>query len=386
MHLEELPGKLTGDLNIPDLERQFDRTKAKVFMGKNASFFGSLLCSMNFYWTADIPSACTDGTSLCWNPHWFIKLPPEARSFVLMHELWHPAAMHQIRRGNRHPEVWNIACDHWINLMLLAEGYSDKDLGFQICKDKRFMGMLEENIYDELMKDVKVIQVNQWGDLVMPPGPPTVQEQVNAVSTVVQAQQVAQIAGEDSPLSDALKEIMKQFLNPIIAWDVLLHRFMLELTKTSRSWQRPNRRYPKMYLPSKHVDRGALTHLAFIEDVSGSITDADALRFNSEVKYVKDKYDPEKLTLVQFDQEITQEKTFTRKDKFDQVEIVGRRGTDLAPVRQWIIDNQPTAAIIFSDLQCAPMEPLPFNIPIIWVAISNKEAVVPFGQLIHIRG
>lgn len=386
MSMEELPGKLTGDLNIPNLERLFDQTKAKVFLGKNASFFGSLLCSMNFYWTADIFSACTDGKTLCWNPHWFMKLPIEARSFVLMHELWHPAAMHGIRRGDRHPEVWNIACDHWINLMLTGEGYSYKDIGFQPCCDKKFMGMLEEEIYEEIMKDVTIIPMNSWGDLVMPPGPPTVQEQIDAIGAIVQAQQVAQMAGEDSPLSDALKEIMKQFLSPIVAWDALLHRFMLELTKTSRSWRRPNRRYPRMYLPSKHIDRGALTHLAFIEDVSGSITDADALRFNSEVKYVKDKYDPELLTLVQFDDVITQEKTFTKKDRFDQVEIIGRRGTNLAPVRQWIIDNQPTAAIIFSDLCCAPMEPLPFNIPIIWVAISNKEAVVPFGQLIHIRG
>jgi len=39
--LEELPAKIMGDLNIPHLDRLFDQTKAKVFLGKNASFFGS---------------------------------------------------------------------------------------------------------------------------------------------------------------------------------------------------------------------------------------------------------------------------------------------------------------------------------------------------------
>lgn len=398
---QELPKPLGSDLDIPGLDRMFDQTKARVFLGKNASFFGSLLCSMNFYWTGDDETACTDGVTLCWNPYWFLKLPVDTRTTVLMHELWHPARLHGIRRGTRDPVWWNIAADHRINNDLLDEGYSFD--GLIPCLDRKYRGdVVEEEIYEDLTKGMLIIPTDAWTGKQLQKGPdgtltggdllPGLEESDpaaahhEAIGRVVQAQQVAQMAGGGTPFDEKIQAILKQFLAPIVPWDILLHRFMQELAKKSRSWARPNRRYPDMYLPSIHVDKGALQHLVFFEDVSGSISDSDALRFNSEVKYIKDKYQPEKLTLVQFDDQITQEKVFEKKDKFQEIKIVGRRGTNLTPVRQWIIDNRPTAAIIFSDLYCTPMEKLPFNIPIIWVVISNRSAIINEGEKIHIRG
>jgi predicted metal-dependent peptidase len=270
-----------------------------------------------------------------------------------------------------------------------------------------YKDMVEEDIYEDLLtKPRHIILVGSWtglplentgtgeeGDEIddgdMLPGQeiddPT-GARVAAVSVVVQAQQVAQMSGESGDLDQAVSAVLKQFLAPIVPWDVFLHRFMKELSRGGRTWARPNRRFPDQYLPSNFLDKKDLEHLVFIEDVSGSISDRDALRFNSEVKFVKDSYNPKKLTLVQFDQEITQVKEFSRKDKFEQIEIIGRRGTDLAPVRQWIIDNRPTAAIIFSDLGCPPMEPLPFAMPIIWVTINNPSTKPAFGVQTHIRG
>lgn len=401
------PKPLGSDLDIPDLGRQLDKTKAKVFLGKNASFFGSLLCSMNFYWTADIKTAATDDISLMWNPYWFMKLNQEQRATVLMHELWHPARLHMIRRGDRDHQVFNVACDHRINNDLLDEGYDFK--GLSPCLDRRYKDMVEEDIYEDLLAR-KATLMGSWTGQPYAPSPddpeseeegiygqdgdmipgledvdPTAATQA-AIGRIVQAKQVADLAGESTPLDGATEAILKQFLAPIVPWDVLLHRFMQELVKAGRSWNRPNRRYPDLYLPSTYLDKKKLEHLVFFEDVSGSISDRDALRFNSEVKFIKEKYDPKLLTLVQFDQEITQEVTFTQQDKFNEIKIVGRRGTDLTPVRDWIIKNRPTAAIIFSDLYCTPMEPLPFVLPTIWVALANKDATVNFGQLCHIRG
>jgi len=53
-------------------------------------------------------------------------------------------------------------------------------------------------------------------------------------------------------------------------------------------------------------------------------------------------------------------------------------------VREWIIKNKPTAAIIFSDMYVRPMEELPFDIPIIWCVLNNPNATVPFGEVVHI--
>src|SRR5690606_36181796 len=103
-----------------------------------------------------------------------------------------------------------------------------------------------------------------------------------------------------------------------------------------------DRRYFDVYLPGEVEDEGRLEHLIYYLDVSGSVTDAQAMRFNSEVKYIKDTFNPKKLTLAQFDTRITWERTFLEDDPFDEIVIIGRGGTHLEPVRQHMIKHRPT--------------------------------------------
>ena len=115
------------------------------------------------------------------------------------------------------------------------------------------------------------------------------------------------------------------------------------------------------------------------------MTDAQALRFNSEVKYIQEVLKPQRLTLVQFDTCIQDVKEFKEEDPFDEIKIIGRGGTSFEPVRKHMLEHHPTAAIVFSDMWCEPMQPLDEEIPIIWVAIDNRTATIPFGKLIHIK-
>ena len=53
-----------------------------------------------------------------------------------------------------------------------------------------------------------------------------------------------------------------------------------------------------------------------------------------------------------------------------------------------MIEHRPTAAVVFSDLCCHPMEPLPpgITIPTIWVGVNARpDSQVHFGKLVHIR-
>ena len=109
-------------------------------------------------------------------------------------------------------------------------------------------------------------------------------------------------------------------------------------------------------------------------DVSGSVTDEQVIRFNSEIKYIKDVLKPKKLTLVQFDTRISHIDVFEENDSFDKLCVVGRGGTDLRPVREMILKEKPSAAVVFSDLYCAPMEPI--DIPVIFVAVDNRNAAI----------
>jgi len=378
-------------LNDEQLMREYDRIQAQAFLGKSAAFFGSLLCSLKFSWNREgCPTAQTNGVELQFNPDFFIWMTPAARETVLMHELWHVGLLHIIRQGSRDNETWNQACDIYINNQLEEDGYSFE--GIENCwKDPRYVGWTEEDIYDDLMRNPHkkpktsgAFGIGSDGDMLkLPIG----QTPATIVNIVVRAMQQQKLSGEQMAGKGAgrIQEIITQFLKPVVPWQQVLIEFFTDLEDTKYTWARPNRRYPDMYLPSLVDDEGRLRHLAYFEDVSGSISKADSLRFNSEVAYVKSEFNPKRMTLITFDDVIQDVMDITEEDSFEEIKITGRGGTSLVEVREWIIKNKPTAAIIFSDMHVAPMEELPFDIPIIWVSLGNPHATVPFGELLHIE-
>lgn len=380
--------KTVGEHNLTELSRELDRVKSKVFLSKsNAVFLGTLMSSLEFLWDESVPTAGTDGKQLLWNPNYFKSLPtgpkPQdcSRATDLNHELWHVALLHQVRRGSRNPEIWNIACDIRIDLLLEAEGYQFKGIN-GVPRDPKYIGWTEEDIYDDLINNNPPSMSCTCCSMSLPDTDANFQGVIN---TVVMAIHQAELANQAGNIPGVIKETLKKFLEPVIPWEQVLMRFFTDLLEQDYSWHRPNRRYDDMYLPSPFEDDGRLEHLIYYLDVSMSVTNAQVLRFNSEVKYIQEVLKPKKLTVVQFDTMIQAEREFTEDEPFDEITVVGRGGTCYRPVRQHIIDNEPTAAIVFSDMYCDPMEKLPFDLPVIWISINNAGAKPPFGKMLHIK-
>lgn len=368
-----------------DYTRELDKTKAAIFLGSNAAFLGSLMCSLKFQWDGLAgDTAATDGESIYWSKDFFKNSSLNLRKFTLLHELWHVARLHMLRRGNRDPEDWNKACDLRINYDLVAEGY--KFDVFNPWYDPDVALLSEEEIYEKIQDGSIKRPEGGWvsgtdsGDIQPTP------ENFNPasiVSTVAQAVQQSKLAGAGSGIGN-IEKVLTDFLTSVVPWQTLLHQFFTDMEDGGFSWARPNRRYPDIYLPSRTKEESKLAHLAYYLDTSGSITQQDVLRFNSEVKYVKETFQPEKMTLVQFDDGITQIDVFDENTPFDKIVSVGGGGTNLHPIRQHILETNPTAVIIFTDLYCYPMQPLPHAIPTIWIVTGNQHAKVPFGTIIHI--
>ena len=370
------------------LTRELDRTKARVFLSKNAAFLGPLMCGIEFQWSTEIPTADTDGVIYRWNPDFFMGLPLETRETVLLHELWHPGRLHMLRQGNRDPEIFNQACDIVINNTLEDEGHSF--VGVEGCwKDQQYAGMCEEEIYDLLMQaggkpppTGSLGQPDEGGDMQEPANP---EAQQAAIANVMKAIQQANIAGKAGQVPGATKEVLTKFLTPIVPWESLLLKFCTDLLEESYTWARPNRRHHDIYLPSRFTDDGRLAHLCYYVDTSGSISKADIIRFNSELKFIKETLQPQKLTVVQFDTCIQNIRVFLEDDEFSEIEVHGRGGTSLVQVREHMEREMPTAAIVFSDLCCQRMAPLTVDIPVIWITANNSKATVDFGEMVHIR-
>lgn len=375
------------DEDTKHFNKILDRAKASVFIGSNSAFYGSLLCSIETVWTRDMPTACTDYITLWLNPDWFIPLDPKVHKTILIHEIGHIARLHALRKGSRDMEIWNYACDTRINNDLEREGYSFT--GVEDCWKDQDMDMngikAEEEIYEILMKNVKP-KDGAWGDKN---GTGDMEETTSEVkrkivNVVARAIQQAKQSGKPGDIPGGIEEMFNEFVKPIIPWQSQLMRFFTEMLDEDYTWKRPNRRNQEIYLPSRFTDDGRLEHLMYFMDTSGSVTEDMIIRFNSEVKYIQEMLRPERLTLVQFDTEIQCVTEFIADDEFRAIKIIGRGGTSLQCVHNYILQKKPTAAIIFSDLDCRPMREIK-DVPVVWVIINNPSIKPSFGQIIHIN-
>lgn len=391
-----------GKYDYRALEHALDRVKSRVFIGKQSAFYAPLMGSLRFYWSEEVDTAATDGIRMWWNPKFFLDGPQEFQSkhfnsFVLNHELRHVAGLHMLRQGSRMGRPWNWACDIRINndLRLVGEDWGTWPAWcspkFSATYNKplpdfdQIAGgrMSEEDIYTNLMSGQFELGDGGWGN-----GDTeelSEQDKQKVINNVVRSVTNAKMEGKAGDVPGETETMLNHFLAPMIPWEVELMKWMTDLQNFDYSWARPNRRHSEIYLPSMYEDEGRLAHLVYFQDVSGSISNQEILRFNSELKYVWDEIRPKKMTVVQFDIRITHVQEFNEGDEFHEIKIIGRGGTCLQCVREFIIEKKPTAAIIFSDMQVAPMEPLPFEIPLLWVSTSSVTPEVPSGKIIHIK-
>lgn len=370
-----------------NLNKELDLVRKEVFLGKNASFLGSLLCSVEFRWDHERDYVGTDGIHLTWGVPDFKRCTQPERVSTLIHELWHVALMHMARRGDRDPRLWNIACDYRINNDLRKDGYHIPD-NWIVDPSIDANGILaEEQIYDLLLQNSIPIPPDYKPD--MEPGDSSTNEFVKktqqVAEAVTRAVQAAEMDKQAGILPGVIKKYLDQFLAPVVRWETHLMQWMTDKLTEDFSWRRRNRRYQNIYMPSRVTDEGRLTHLVYFQDTSGSISEAEIIRFNSELKYIQEVLNPEKLTIVQFDHEIQYERSFSADEPFEGLEINGGGGTLLEPVREWIEKNQPTAVVVFSDLWCSQMEPLKSQTPILWAVVNNPSVEVPFGTKINIE-
>jgi predicted metal-dependent peptidase len=401
------------DPAVAKRNRQLDKAIAELFKTDNAAFFGPLLGALKFRWTDEILTAATDGINLLWNPEDFDGCTPEGRVSTLMHELGHVFRMHATRVKKEYDrDKWAMATDIAINRDLRREKFKIDDGPWWkqgIGNHDEIPHEMEEDIYAWLTKNQLQMPQPSSGGQPTPGGNQPVQgvgqptpsqccsshmlapldagQQAQAVNIIVQAINTAKQNGQPGSVPGMTTELINEFLKPVVPWDAALNQWMTELLEEDTTWARPNRRYigQGLYLPSRFTDDGRLEHLMFFIDISGSITKEQAIRILSEIKFVWEVFKPEKLTMVQFDQIIQKVDVMEEGDPFNEIEIKGRGGTSLVPVRQYIMDHQPTAAIILSDMDVRPMEEGP-TCPILWIAIDAEPDVeVPFGQLIHVQ-
>lgn len=359
-------------------------TKAKVsLMSRPDSCFFTTLCfSMKHVWDTTIPTACTDGVKVMWNPDFFMGLADaEERIFLMLHEVLHTAYMHMFRTNGRDHKRWNIACDHVINLQLISRGFRMPTGDNAGHADPKYVGMSAEQVYDLLPEKCGDPKME---DLI--PGEGTPEEQAliegEIQDILVRAVMQSKMNG-DKPgtIPGEIEIFLDKLLNPIIPWNRVLARFFQAFRKSDYSWRRPNRRhFPAHYLPS--IRGTTLMDLAIFVDTSASVSDSDFLRMVTELHSLLKMCKPNKMTLGQFDTNLKSVDVIKSVNDLMQVKFTGRGGTKIEPVIQWANENKPQLLLVFSDGDFSfPAEKVQSTT--VWLIHNNKGFSPAFGKTVH---
>ena len=358
-----------------------DLTKAKVELMARSVFISTIALSVKYKITDTISTAATDGTSILFNPDFIKDLSKEQLTGLLAHECWHIAFRHMSRLQERDRVIWNMAGDYVINNMLVKEGYT---LPVGGLVDHQYDNMSTEQVYIMLKANADKLPNLAMEDLIEGTGSKedkSLQDQ-EIIDIIVKASTQSKMAGKYAgEVPGEIDRMVDELINPRLDWKTLLQRFLTHRVKTDYSWRRPNKRFaPKFYLPTQYSE--SIGNLYFAIDTSGSVTNKELQDILSEIKGIKQIFNPEKMYIMDCDRCIHNIHEVDDVTAIESLKFTGGGGTDLTPPVMHCEEEGADALIYFTDLY-AEQRKYDVNFPILWICTSGHEPH-PVGETVYL--
>lgn len=407
---------------LKEAKRRIENAKAAIVLDSEQPFFASIALNVQFQPSSGLSTFATNYKTIYYNPEYVCKEPEDRIPLCVLHEIMHIVMMHGYRRGERNPDLWNIACDIAINNILKYEcKYAVPKKWYY---DKKMIGLSAEEIYDRVQKDAKfsfvVAQLGtgssagegeghsapSWAsgdpndDGPCPcgtihddsTGEGKSMDQMEAEmegikSMITQAAAVAKSVGN---MPGSIQELVKIIIEPKVDWRALLAEFLTRQCEPDYDWRRPSKRFVPMgvYIPSV-MPTQQQGSIAVAVDTSGSISNDELTLFLSELSHLIAQSFISEVHFYQCDADIQQYEVLTKADLPLKGRVTGRGGTDFTPVFDHIRRNdiQIDALIYFTDLYGPwPSDPPPY--PVLWAVKSSASASSSrpeYGEVIEIE-
>lgn len=386
-------------------------TTARVGLLLKAPFFGNMATRMRLIDASDwCPTAATNGRDFMYNRDFVSKLSTKKLEFLFAHEICHGIFDHFGRVGSRDRLLSNIAQDYAVNQILVDERIGEKITEVQICYDSKYRGKAWEEIYDELYAKAEKISMpellKQLGDLLDEhikeeegaggssdktkdgkdkPGLSKAEAQ-KIRDEIKQAMIQSAAAAGAGKVPAGIQRMIKDLTEPKMDWRTLVRQEIQSIVRNDYAFTRPNRKsmHSGAILPG--MKEATTIDVAISIDMSGSIGEADATVFLSEVKGIMDQFEDFKVNLWCFDTEIYNHQEITHDNSHDLVdyEPQGGGGTDFEVNFTFMEENgiQPKKFIMFTDGYPCGGWGDPDYCDTIFVVKGNREAEAPFGQTV----
>ena len=347
---------------------------ARVGLLLKASFFGNLATRLKLInadeWCA---TAATDGRNFYYNTRFIEMLRPKEIEFLFGHEVLHCVYDHFGRRGDRDPQLWNIANDYCVNGDLVKHNVGEKITSVPCLYDRKYDGMSSEEVYDQLYEKADKIDIGSMLDQMIDEHldgdgdgdgdgdeegrgrPKLTAEEKQAIKDEIKEAMLAAAATVDGAgnLPAGVKRLIQQLTEPQMNWREILRMNLESTIKADYTWMRASRKgwHMDAVMPGQKPDE--MIDIAVMLDASGSIS-PDMLRdFLSEIQGIMDSFPSYKIHVVTFDTDCYNPAQYD-SDNLDSMidyEVSGGGGTDFDCIFTYLKDQEitPRRLIVFTD-------------------------------------
>jgi len=384
---------------------------ARVGLLLKASFFGNLATRLKLV-NADewCSTAATDGRNFYYNSRFIKLLRPKEIEFLFGHEVLHCVYDHFGRRGDRDPQLFNIANDYCVNADLIKHKVGEKITSVPCLHDPKYDGMSSEEVYDILYEKADKIDIgklldqmidehldgegdgdsegdgDQDGDGKGKGRPRITAEERQAIKDEIKEAMLAAAATVDGAgnLPAGVKRLIQDLTEPKMDWRELL-RMQLESTiKSDFTWMRASRKGWHMDAVMPGMKQEPMIDIAVGLDASGSISGQMLKDFLGEIQGIMESFPAYRIHVVTFDTDAYNPVQYD-SDNLDDIcdyEIKGGGGTDFDCVYNYLKEHEiePKRLVMFTD-------GYPFGswgdenyTDTVWILHGTTTIVPPWGQ------
>jgi predicted metal-dependent peptidase len=314
------------------------------------------------------------------------------------------------RRGERDPQIWNVANDFCVNADLKKHNVGEFITSVPCLYDKKYEGMSSEEVYDDLMKNAKKINLSDLIDKLLDDHldgegddpadgdgdsdeegkgkgrPKLTPEERQQIKDEIKEAMLAAAATVDGAgnLPAGVKRLIQDLTEPKMDWRELL-RMQLESTiKSDYTWMRASRKgwHMDAVMPGMKLD--PMIDIAVFLDASGSISETMLKDFLSEIQGIMESFPAYRIHVVTFDTECYNPVQYD-SDNLDGIcdyQVDGGGGTDFEAVFRYLKENEiePKRLVVFTD-------GYPFGswgdenyADTVWILHGTTSIVPPWGQ------
>ena len=380
---------------------------ARIGLLLKSSFFGNLATRLKLV-NADswCSTAATDGRNFYYNTEFVKNLRPGEREFLFGHEVLHCVYDHFGRRGERDPQLWNIANDYCVNADLKKYSVGEFITTVDCLYDKKYADWSSEQVYDDLFENAEKIDVSQLLEKMLDEHlddsdsdqaddeegggdrPKLSKEEKKQIRDEIKEAMLAAAQGSDpGSLPKGVRRMVEDLVDPKLNWRDLLRVTMQSKIKDDYTWNRPSRRgwHIDAVLPG-HNDSETVD-IAIALDLSGSIRERQIRDFLSEIKGITETFNSFKLNVFSFDTEVYNHQVFDSDnlDSIAEYECIGGGGTSFDCIYRFLKNEEisPDQLVVFTDGMVSNWGDPNYCDTLFVLHSMHREVDVPYGTSVY---